>query len=60
MTDLIAVIELNKWAIVPPNQETETWTIFKRFDAEFSFEDEIGAGATLREALDAAIASSKE
>jgi hypothetical protein len=60
MTDLIAVIESEKWAIIPPNQETDEWTVFNRFDAEFGYQDEIGAGTTLKEAIEAAIATRKE
>jgi hypothetical protein len=57
MTDLIEAIESGEWAIIPPNQETESWSVFQNFDAEFGYQDQIGSGATLREAVESAITS---
>jgi 8-oxo-dGTP pyrophosphatase MutT (NUDIX family) len=57
LADLMAEVEKRKWAIVPPTQETRDWTVYRRDDAEFGFDDELGYGLTMIEAVTNAIST---
>lgn len=59
LVDLVAAAEKEKWCIVPPNQETEEWTVYWRFDGEFGYDDEIGNGLTMIDALTEALQGGK-
>jgi hypothetical protein len=48
---LLQAAEGEKWCMVPPNQETSGWNIYRRFDGEFGYQDELATGPTLIEAL---------
>ena len=52
---LLATAEGNRWAMIPPNQDTADWMIFRRFDGEFGYQDEIGSGPTLIDAISMAM-----
>ena len=56
----LRIVQERKWCLIPPNQESETWTVFRRFDGEFGYENEIGRGLTAAEAIDAAITAGPE
>jgi hypothetical protein len=53
--ELLEIIEKNRLCVVPPNQEATDWTVYANLDGGFGY-DEIGAGATLTEALEMAAA----
>ena len=44
----------HRWCIVPPNQETPDWSVYRRFDGEFGYQDELATGHTLIAALSSA------
>ena len=52
----LGIVEQNRLCVIPPNKETAMWTIYSKFD-ESGYNDEIGFGFTLAEALEMAVAA---
>ncbi len=45
----------NEWCLIPPNQECSQWTLYRNFDGEFGYNDELTCRATALECIEAAM-----